>query len=142
MSRIVFYIKKKPQTETIKKPRFPAAVSSCHKFSNWHRRVLSRSAVLTTLLATSKPKLERCTFWSWMWPRHIIIGAGFQSMDFIANPWNSKGLRFHVVVWRTAVTYSRLYNGAILTMSREENSFLKVTLTFYIRKTLTPGIFV
>lgn len=141
MSRFVFYIKKKTNPGNQQAQTSPE-VRCCHKFSNWNKRVLSRSAVLTTLLATSKPKLKICTFWSWMLPRHIIVGAGFQAMDFIANPWNSEGLRFHVLVWRTTVTYSRFYNCAILTKSKEANSFLKVTINFYVRKSLSPGIFV
>jgi len=43
-------------------------------------------------------------------------------MDFITKPWNLKGLRLHVLVWKAAVTCSRLHNSVILTTSREANA--------------------
>lgn len=96
--RFVFYIKKKKLKEKKKKK-----ISCCHQISNWNKRGLARMAVQMTLLATAKLAVEICTFWSWIWPRSIIVGAGFQSMDFITNPWNSKGLRFHEELqWYTA----------------------------------------
>lgn len=124
-----------------KKSKPPQRVRCCCKISNCNKRNLSRSAVLVTLLATSKPALEIRTFWSWIWPRPIIVGAGFQSMDFITDPWNSKGLRFHVLVRKAAMTCSRFYNSLILTTSRVANSFLKVPHNFPVKKILPWGIF-
>lgn len=125
--------------QTTENPNPPKSAVAVRLFTEM--RGLSRSTILITFLATPKPALEICTFWSWIWPKAITVGAGFQSTDFITNLWNSKGLKFHVLVWRAAVTHSRLYNSVILTMSREVKSFLKVILNFYVRKTLSCWIF-